>query len=175
MNRFHALLLVGAALLAAPAALELARPAIAGGTSVNVGVINLERTLYETPAGKRADEKFEKTRKAKQAELDKKQKELQKSAAELDKQAAVLKPEVLKEKRAELQKRFVELQELYVKLEKDLAAERAKLVQELLKQAGPHIEDIAKANKVDLIVDATAVVWADKAVDLTDKLNAKMK
>lgn len=177
MNRIGLVALFGAALVAVPLATEVVSSAqaqsAAGGAKI--AVIDLERTLYETPAGKRADQKFEKARKKKQGELDKKQKELQKYAAELDKQATVLKPEVLREKKAQLEKKFVELQQLYVKLEKDLAGERATLIQELLKQAGPHIESLAKAKGVDLIVDASAVVWAAKAIDLTDELNAKMK
>jgi outer membrane protein len=174
-NRISILALLGAALLAVPLIAELATPVEAAGSTLKVAVIDLDRTLYETPAGKRADEKFEKARKKKQSELDKKQKELQKYAAELDKQATVLKPDVLKEKKAELEKKFVALKELYLRLEKDLAGERAKLIEELLEQAGPHIEELAKAEGVDLIVDASAVVWANKAIDLTDELNAKMK
>ncbi len=144
-------------------------------SNVKVGVIDLEKTLYETPAGKRASEAFDKTRKAKQAELDKKQKELQKAAAELDKQAAILKPDVLAQKKGELEKKFVELQQVYMKLERDLAGERTKLIQDLLKKAGPIIEEIAKAEGVTVIFDQSAVLWGDPAVDLTGKLNAKMK
>jgi outer membrane protein len=175
MNRISMIAVVGALLLATVLVARLPGHAEASGSAARVAVVDLERTLSETPAGKRADAKFETARKKKQGELDKKQKELQKYAAELDKQATVLKPEVHREKRAELEKRFVELQQLYVKLEKDLAGERAKLIQELLKQAGPHIEQLAKSQGVDLVVDASAVVWANKTVDLTDKLNAKMK
>ncbi|NJM91083.1 MAG: OmpH family outer membrane protein [Myxococcales bacterium] len=140
-----------------------------------VGVIDIERTLYETPAGKRANEQFEKTRKDKQAELDRRQQELKKLDADLGKQASVLKPEVLKERRADLEKKFVDLQQVYVKLERDLAGERTKLVQELLKKANPIVQEIAKAEGVTLIIDQNAVVWADAAVDLTAKLNARMK
>jgi outer membrane protein len=143
--------------------------------STKLGVIDLEKTLYETPAGKRASEAFDKTRKAKQAELDKKQKNLQKAAAELDKQAAVLKPDVLAQKKGELEKQFVELQQIYMKLERDLAGERTKLIQDLLKKAGPIIEEIAKSEGVHLVLDQSAVLWTDPAVDLTAKLNAKMK
>jgi outer membrane protein len=176
MNRIALTAAAGVALVLLPLVSEVIATAEAGGTPpIKVAVIDLERTLYQTPAGKRADEKFDKARKNKQAELDKKQKDLQKQAAELDKQATVLKPEVAREKKAELEKRFVELQQLYVKLEKDLAGERTKLIQELLKQATPHVEALAKAEGVDLIVDASAVVWASKTIDLTDKLNAKMK
>jgi len=172
MNRLaSALALFGAALLAT-SALASADAAPTGG---KVGVIDLERTLYETPAGKRASASFDKTRKSKQAELDTKQKDLQKYAADLDKQASVMKPEVLQQKRSDLEKRFVELQQLYVKLERDLAGERTKLIQELLKQATPIIQQVAQAEGVSLIVDQSAVLWADKSLDLTAKLNAKMK
>ena len=173
MNRIaSALALFGAALIAT-SALSTADAAAPGATKV--GVIDLEKTLYETPAGKRASEAFDKTRKSKQAELDVKQKDLQKAAGELEKQSAVLKPEVLRDKRAELEKRFVELQQLYVKLERDLAGERAKLIQELLKKASPIIQDIAKGEGVTLVVDQSAVLWADTSLDLTAKLNARMK
>lgn len=146
----------------------------AAPTPGKIGVIDLEKTLYDTPAGKRASEAFDKTRKAKQGELDKKQKDLQKAAAELDKQAAVLKPDVLAEKKKVLEKQFVDLQQVYVKLEKSLSEERTKLVQEVLKKAGPIIEQLAKDEGVMMVLDQSATLWIDSSVDLTAKLNAKM-
>jgi len=176
MNRFAAIACLGLGLALGPVVNRVLTPAHADGTTgVKVGVIDLERTLYETPAGKKASESFEKTRKTKQDELDKQQKDLQKAAADLDKQSTVLKPEVLKTKREELEKKFVAVQQLYMKLEKDLAGERAKLIQDLLKKASPIVQDIAKAESVQIIVDQSAVVWADPSTDLTAKLNAKMK
>jgi outer membrane protein len=176
MNRFAAIACLGLGLVLGPVLDRALTPAHAdGAAAVKVGVIDLERTLYETPAGKKASESFEKTRKSKQDELDKQQKELQKAAADLDKQSTVLKPEVLKTKREELEKKFVQVQQLYMKLEKDLAGERAKLIQDLLKKASPIVQDIAKAESVQIIVDQSAVVWADPSTDLTAKLNAKMK
>lgn len=172
MNRFVALGCLGIGLMVSPLLGGFATGAV---PVAKIGVIDIERTLYETPAGKRANEQFEKTRKDKQSELDKRQTELKKLDADLAKQAAVLKPEVLQQKRGDLEKKFVELQQLYVKLERDLAGERTKLVQELLKKANPLVAEIAKTEGVTLIVDQNAVVWSDPAVDLTAKLNAKMK
>jgi outer membrane protein len=140
-----------------------------------IGIIDIENTLSTTPAGKRANEAFEKTRKAKQAELDKQQQDLKKAGADLEKQATVLKPDVLKQKRDELEKKFVTLQQTYVKLERELAQNRTKLIQDLLKQAEPKIEKLAKAEGVTIILDQSATVWAEPAVNLTDKLNAEMK
>jgi outer membrane protein len=144
-------------------------------STIRIASIDLEQTLYNTPAGKRASDAFDKTRKSKQAEYDNRQKELQKAAAELDKQAAMLKPDVLAEKKAVLEKQFAELRQAYTKLEGSLAQERTKLIQDLLKKAGPIIEEIAKADGIDIVFDHSAVLWAVPTVDLTPKLNARMK
>jgi outer membrane protein len=172
MNRYLALGCLGLGLMVSPLLSGLSTGAV---PAPKIGVIDLDNTLSTTPAGKRANASFEKTRKTKQTELDKKQEELKKADADLDKQKTVLKPEVYAQKRQELEKKFVELQQVYVKLERDLAGERTKLIQDLLKQASPKIEALAKAEGVNIIVDREAVVWADKAVDLTAKLNAQMK
>jgi len=82
---------------------------------------------------------------------------------------------VLAEKKKVLEKQFIELQQVYVKLEKDLANERTKLVQDVLTKATPLIEQIAKDEGVTMILDQSATLWIDGSVDLTAKLNAKMK
>lgn len=173
MNRYLALGCLGVGLMVSPLLTGLAGSAVPA--NVKIGVIDIDNTLSSTPAGKRANDQFEKARKAKQSELDKKQQELKRAEADLEKQKQVMKPEAFAAKREDLEKQFVELQQTYVKLEKDLAGERTKLIQDLLKQAGPKIEAIAKAEGVTLIVDREAVVWADPAIDLTPKLNAEMK
>ncbi len=173
MNRYLALGCLGVGLMVSPLLTGLAGSAVPA--SVKIGVIDIDNTLSTTPAGKRANDQFEKTRKAKQAELDKQQQDLKRAEADLEKQKQVMKPEAFASKREELEKKFVELQQTYVKLEKDLAGERTKLIQDLLKQAGPKIEAIAKAEGVSIIVDREAVVWASPDVDLTPKLNAEMK
>ena len=172
MNRYLALGCLGLGLMVSPLLSGLATSAV---PAPKIGVIDIDQTLSSTPAGKRASDAFEKTRKAKQSELDKKQEELKKADADLNKQKAVLKAEVFAQKRQELEKKFVELQQTYVKLERELAADRSKLIAGLLKQAEPLIAKIAKAEGVHIIVDRGATVWADPTVDLTAKLKAEMK
>jgi outer membrane protein len=175
MNRYLALGCLGLGLMVSPLLGALHGAESAVPTNPKIGIIDIENTLSTTPAGKRANEAFEKGRKQKQADLDKHQAELRKAAADLEKQQAVLKPDVFKAKREELEKKFVELQQTYVKLERELAADRTKLIQDLLKQAEPKIEKIAKTEGVTIILDQNATVWADPTVNLTEKLNAEMK
>ena len=173
MNRYLALGCLGLGLMVSPLLGGLAGSAVPANPKI--GLIDIDNTLSTTPAGKRANDAFEKTRKAKQAELDKQQQDLKRAEQDLEKQKAVLKADVFQQKQEELQKKFVDLQQVYVKLERDLAGERTKLIQDLLKLASPKIEAIAKAEGVNIILDREALVWADKSVDLTAKLNAEMK
>jgi outer membrane protein len=173
MKRYLALGCLGLGLMVSPLLSGLAGSAVPANPKI--GVIDIENTLSTTAAGKRANDAFEKGRKQKQTALDKHQEELKKADADLDKQKAVLKPEAYAAKRSELEKKFVELQQTYVKLERELAADRTKLIQGLLKQAEPLIAKIAKAEGVHLIIDQSATVWVSADVNLTEKLNAEMK
>ena len=164
---------LGLGLMLSPLLTSMGRTAVPA--SPKIGVIDLDNTLSTTPAGKRANDAFEKTRKTKQSELDKQQDDLKRAAADLEKQKAVLKPDAYAAKRDELEKNFMALQGTLQKLEKDLAGERQTLMQGLLKQAQPLVEKLAKAEGVTIIVDRQSVVWADPATDLTTKLNADMK
>jgi outer membrane protein len=172
MNRYLAIACLGLGLMVSPL-LNIGQSAVP--PNPRIAIIDIENTLSTTPAGKRANEQFEKIRKGKQAELDKKQTELKKQGQDLEKQRAVLKDDVFKQKREELQKKVLELNETYMKLEKELATDRTKLIQELLKKAEPIIKDLAKKEGVHLIIDQSATIWADPTVDLTQQLNAQMK
>jgi outer membrane protein len=173
MNRYAALGCLGLGLMVSPLLGGIGNGSVPANPKV--GVINIEETLSSTPAGKRANESFEKTRKTKQATLDKQQEDIKKADADLQKQKAVLKPEVFDAKRQELEKKFVDLQQTYVKLERELSQDRAKLIQDLLKQAEPKIAAIAKAEGIVLVIDTSATAYVDPAIDLTQKLNAEMK
>ena len=172
MNRYLALGCLGLGLMVSPLLTGLAGSAVPA--NIKLGVIDIDNTLSNTPAGKRANDAFEKTRQAKQSQLDKQQADLKRAEQDLEKQKAVLKPDVFQQKNEELQKQFVDLQQTYVKLERELAGDRTKLIEDLLKQAGPKIEAIAKAEGVSVILDRQAIVWMDPMVDLTPKLNQQM-
>ena len=173
MNRYVALGCLGFGLMVSPLLSGFATGAVPATTKI--GVIDIESTLYDTPAGKRANSAFEKARTAKQAKLDADNKGLQKSVADLDKQRTVLKKDVFDGKKAELEKQYLAMQKTMAMAEKELASERTKLVQDLLAKAGPIIEEIAKKEGVSIIIDKSSVIWMDPAVDLTAALNARMK
>ena len=178
MNRSLAIGFLGLAILA----FGVLRPEIsdaAGGPTKppKIGYVDLQRSLNETGAGKRAKGKLESDKKRKQDELDKKQKELQGFAAELDKQRVVLKPDVLRQREKELQEKYVKLQERYFQLQQDLAKQEAQLVREIFGKAAPIIQEIAKRDGYTMVLEKNegAVLWADATIDLTTEVNQKLK
>jgi outer membrane protein len=178
MNRSLAIGFLGLAILA----FGVLRPEIsdaAGGPTKppKIGYVDLQRSLNETGAGKRAKGKLESDKKRKQDELDKKQKELQGFAAELDKQRVVLKPDVLRQREKELQEKYVKLQERYFQLQQDLAKQEAQLVREIFGKAAPIIQEIAKRDGYTMVLEKNegAVLWADTTLDLTTEVNQKLK
>lgn len=173
MNRYVALGCLGLGLMVSP---------LLGGTGVTavpadpkIGFIDWESTMFTTPAGKRAGEAFEKTRKTKQGLLDKEQDDLKRAESDLMKKKTVLSDEMFRAEREKLERKFVDLQQTYVQLERELAQNQAKMISDLLGQAVPKIMAIAKAEGVTLVLDKRIILWADPAADLTQKLNARMK
>ena len=173
MNKNLAILLLGVALMVA----GVVRADASNPSTVKIGYVDLQRSLNETGAGKKAKAKLEADKKKKQSELDKKQKELQTGAAELEKQRVVLKADVLRQREQELQQKYVALQERYFQLQQDLAKQEATLVRDIFGKAGPIIQTIAKRDGYTMILEKNegAVLWAEGSLDITAEVNKKLQ
>jgi Skp family chaperone for outer membrane proteins len=152
----------------------IGRSAVPEGTKI--AVVDLRSLLDTTPAGKRTKEAFDKSQKAKQATLSKGEDELKKTQDDLIKRKPLLKPETFEAERQALEKKFVELQETKLKLERELAEDYTQLSKDLFeKQIKPKIALIAKAEGITVVLDKGEMVYADSAIDLTQRINAEMK
>jgi outer membrane protein len=153
-------------------AFGIVRAEAQGSGDTKIGVVDLQRTLKETNAGKAAKRRLEADKKKKQKALDVKQKALQQKAANLNKQQAVLKPAVLRKRQMELQKEYAELEQTFLKLQQELATMEAKLVQEIFRKASPVIQKIAKAKRLTVVIEKNegAVLFA-----ITNEVNRQIK
>jgi Skp family chaperone for outer membrane proteins len=174
MNRYAALACLGLGLMVSPLLGGIGRSAVPEGTKI--AVVDLRSLLDTTPAGKRTKEAFDKSQKAKQATLSKGEDELKKTQDDLIKRKPLLKPETFEAERQALEKKFVELQETKLKLERELAEDYTQLSKDLFeKQIKPKIALIAKAEGITVVLDKGEMVYADSAIDLTQRINAEMK
>ena len=173
MNRNFAVMFLGLCFVAGGILRADAQGAGAGPTKV--AFVDLQRTLNETNAGKKAKKRLEANKKKKQNELDKKQKALQKAAADLDKQRMLLKPETLRKREQDLQQQYVKLQETYMTLQQKLVAQEAELVKEIFAKAAPAIKQVAQQKGYTIVLDKTMVLWAANGLDITGDVNKRIK
>jgi outer membrane protein len=141
-----------------------------------IGWVDLQRTLQETKAGKKAKEKLENEKGDKQKEVDKKKDAFKKKVEELNKQRVVMKADAFEAKRAELEQEYLGLQEEFMKMQQDLVKKEAMLTQEIFIQAAGIIDSIAKRDGYTVILEKTesALLYAYPAGEITNEVNSRL-
>lgn len=183
---------LSAAILALPL-LVTAWPQTAEATGEQkIAVVDLQRVLLSTKAGKAAKDKFEaiQMKKKKQlqrtdAKLQKREKELLAERVELEKVAkgkspAQLPPEVQKRvseflpKLKEFQEEVLEFQKTQKEVVQSLAKREAELLKPIEDQIRKVIDDIAKAKGYTIVLTRMAVVYAAGSTDITAEVTSRM-
>lgn len=153
----------------AGAALVLGSPAF--GEGVKVAVIDINRILNESEAGKAARQGME----SRYGELKKKIESLtdeaRKMKEELDKQKILLGKEKLKEKEEALAAKVNELRSLTQESEKEMQNRQGEATREVLKVIEGKIDQVVEEQKIDLLLDrSSGVVHFAPSLDITAKI-----
>lgn len=152
------------------AAVALSVPARAEG--LKIAVIDVNRILNESEAGKVAKKKMEDRYEELKKKIEGKQDEAKKIKDEIDKQKILLGKEKLKEKEEVLNARVSELRQLTQEAEKEMQTRQGEQTREVLKTIEVQLEKTVAAEKIDLVFDRTqgGVVHFAPALDITGKV-----
>jgi outer membrane protein len=183
----NTLIVAGAVAAAAVAGAQEAAAPKAG--QARMGVVDMERVTQESLLGKSYSAQIEALNNEIEAEGNKKRNELQKMEAEikaltddLEKQGALLSDEAAEKKRQEIVRKNRD-REAYVEDGRgDLERMRQKaqnqaqaLNAEFQSKIRPHIETVAKAQGVDILLDSRGwVLVINKAFDITNEVIVKV-
>jgi outer membrane protein len=163
-------LLAGLLLVGAPVAIVLAAgPAAAEVPKVKkLAMVDMQRVLNETKAGKDARAKLEKSSKSKQAKFDKKRAALEADAGKL----GSLKGQELAAAQEKLQREGMELQNMLMALEQELGDQHNKLLESMYKNAQAIVADLAKEKGLDLVLvrDPMTILYAKDGLDITGEV-----
>ena len=139
-----------------------------------VAIVDLRRILMESEKGKKANTEM-------QAEFEKRKKAIEKLQEqgialqnELQTQGPLLSASAREKKEEELRTRGKEIQRRMADYEEEIKRLDQRLTEDILKGVSGIIEDHAKKNKIDVILDTTTSkpVYFDKAIDITDAIIA---
>lgn len=139
-----------------------------------IGWIDLQRTLAETKAGKAARDKLESEKNQKQKQVNDLKEQLKKKAEDFEKSKSILGAEAVAKRERELQEEFSKLQQTFMQLQQDLARAEATVTRDIQFQAMSIVESIAKRDNYTYIVERSAVMWADPALDITNEVNKRL-
>lgn len=162
--------LLGLAMFAGQATLPgLADPAHAAVPEIGkIAVVDMQRVLNETAAGKQARKDLETASSAKQKKLDKLQKKFEEGQAQL----AKLEGQAQVEAGEKLQADYYELQSMYMTLQQELAEQESRTLEKMYGNCQTLAKDMAKEMSLDLVLirDQSTVLFVAEGVDLTDEI-----
>lgn len=152
---------LGVGLVAGPAAAEVPKVK-------KLAMVDMQRVLNETKAGKAARAKLEKSSKAKQAKFDKKRSALESEAAKLGR----LKGQELAAAQEKLQRESMELQNMLMALEQELGDQHNKLLETMYENAQGIVATLSKEKGLDLVLvrDPMTVLYAKDGLDVTTEI-----
>ncbi len=133
-----------------------------------VAVVDMQRILNETAAGKKARKSLETASTAKQKKLDKRRQKLESDQEKL----AKLQGEKLMQAQEKLQRDYYELQSMYMTLQQELAEEEGRTLETMYTNCQKLAKSLAKDFKLDLVLirDQSTVLYVADGVDLTSEV-----
>jgi outer membrane protein len=150
-------------------ALGLAGRAWAAETKI--GVVDVQRALTETEAGKKAKEKLAQRVEKMQADIKAKQDDLQKMETEMQKQSSVLSGEAKRDKEKDYDRKKRDLSEIYRDYQEEIQQAQAASLQPIVKDLEQVIEKIGQDGGYTVILEKTAgVIYSTKSIDITDQV-----
>lgn len=151
------------------AAVLVASLAFAQSTDFKIGFVNTERLFREATPAKRAQQKLEKEFAGRDADIQKLSKEVRDLQAQLEKEGITMAEGDRRNKERDLANMTRDLQRLQREFREDLNLRRNEELAAVQERANKVIQQIAEAEKFDLILQ-DPVVFASPRIDITDKV-----
>ena len=143
------------------------------------GVVDFQKVLATSNAGKAAKEQITKEGKKMEEELKIKGDEIEELRKKFEKESPVMSKEARDEKQRDIRIKIGDAQALQKKYADDFKSVEGKLIKQIQKDVFEIVEDMGKKESYQMIIEKTAVLYSPESVDITDKLiqlyNAKSK
>ena len=164
--------------------LALALCALAAGSAAaqtvpKFGYVNSAKILADAPGRAEAEAQFNTEVKAYQAQLQRMSDSLQALAANFDKEAPKLDSATRETRASSIRTKEADYQKRAQALDQQMQNRQAELVRPLMEQVQKIIEQVRSEDHYAMIFDVgsqtSVIVAADKSLDITDKVMARLK
>jgi outer membrane protein len=143
--------------------------ASAGHTETKIGLVDMQKAIQSTSAGKKAKSELEGEFNKKKKELEGKEAELKKIGEELEKKKSVMSEEALGKKQAEFQEEMLKYRDVVGKSQVEIQKKERDLTAPILDKMKKVIAKLAKEKGYSVIMESNqTVLFATPDGDLTD-------
>lgn len=135
-----------------------------------VGLVDIQKIITSIKEGKAVQKTLEKSFNDKKAILKKDEDKIKKAQENYKKQSMVLAEAARMNKERELQEMMMGLQNKTMEYQKEIQKMEADLKKPLLEKLRPIIDEVSKANNVDMTFELSAapIVYAENKKDITE-------
>lgn len=137
---------------------------------VKIGFIDVQRTISESNAGKKAKERFQAQVKKVEGDLLREKNELERLKSDLEKKAPLLKESERRKLESDLQRRVVNYQRSMSDHQQELRQRESQMTSDILKELEKIINEVGRADKFTLILERSQILYSDQAIDITNKV-----
>lgn len=135
-----------------------------------IGVIDVQKAIQESEAGKRAKERFQAQVKKAEGELLKERQELERLKGDMEKKGLLLREEEQRNLEKEFQKKRVNYERSVRDSQEELRQRDAELTNEIVGEIMKIVAELGKSEKFNIVLERSQVLYSDRAIDVTDKV-----
>lgn len=136
-----------------------------------IAVVDMQKAVQATAAGKKAKSELEGEFEKRKKELQKKEADLKKMGEDLEKKKSVLSEEALAKKQGEFQEEMLKYRDQVGKSQMEIQKKDRDLTQPILEKMRKVIEKVAKDKGYTLVLENSAMIlYSGKDNDLTDEV-----
>ena len=141
-----------------------------GADVAKIGVVDIQKILLTSSAGKMAKAQINKKAREMEAKLTERKQEIDKLKETLEREALVMSKEAREEREREIRIKINDIKSLKKKYEQDLKTIEGEVVKQIQSDMGTIVEELGKKEGYLLIITSQAVLYAPATIDITDQL-----
>jgi len=144
-----------------------------GADVAKIGVINFQKILETSNAGKEAMAEISKQGKKMEVDLNSKGLEIEEVKKKLEREALVMSKEMREEKEREIRIKINDIKTLRKRYESNLRDVQKRLVNRIRKELLELVKEVGKKGGYLLIIENIGVLYSPKTIDITDEIIQK--
>ncbi len=144
-----------------------------GADVAKIGIVDLQRVLDQSSAGKIANAEIKKQGKEMETKLKEKGAEIEELRERIEREALVMSKEMREEKERDIRIKINDFKSLERKFKQDMQILNRKFTKQIHQETVELVKEIGKTEGYLLVIEKTVVLYSPNTIDITDKLIQK--